>query len=304
MTVRNPPVNLSTRFRPWPILALATALVLPMPAWTARAAETAITAKRQTVYGTDNRRETFALTGFKAKAASATVALVDVGRLRQEGQSFVLTSPTLRDAQDLCPGERFASQPTAAFCSGALVGPKLVVTAGHCISAADRTLTRFVFGYRMEDADSPVTRIPASDVYRATAIVDRRLNATADYALVQLDRPVTGRVPLKIARGDLLVPGMPVFLLGHPNGLPRKFTDSASVTDSSSPTRFTTNLDSFGGNSGSPIFAYPSNLVVGVLVEGAADYVRRGDCNVANRLPRYPGFEVGTRSTVFAPKVP
>ena len=71
-----------------------------------------------------------------------------------------------------------------------------------------------------------------------------------------------------------------------------------------SRTRFTTNLDSFGGNSGSPIFASPSNLLVGILVEGATDYVPRGSCNVVNQLPNFPGNEVGTRSTAFAAKVP
>ena len=48
----------------------------------------------------------------------------------------------------------------------------------------------------------------------------------------------------------------------------------------------------------------PSNLLVGVLVEGEVDYVPRGSCNVVNQLPNFPGNEVGTRSTVFSAKVP
>ena len=48
----------------------------------------------------------------------------------------------------------------------------------------------------------------------------------------------------------------------------------------------------------------PSNLLVGVLVEGEIDYVPRGNCNVVNQIPNYPGYEVGTRSTVFSAKVP
>ena len=91
---------------------------------------------------------------------------------------------------------------------------------------------------------------------------------------------------------------------GHPSGLPRKITANASVTDNESRTRFTTNLDSFGGNSGSPIFASPSNLLIGILVEGRPDYVPRGSCNVVNQLPDFPGYEGGTRSTAFAAKVP
>ena len=129
-------------------------------------------------------------------------------------------------------------------------------------------------------------------------------SAGTAYALVRLDRAVTGRRPLEIARRDIVTPGLPVYLLGHPSGLPRKITGNASGTDNQSTTRFTTNLDSFGGNSGSPIFASPSNLLIGILVEGRTDYVPRGSCNVVNQLPDFPGYEGGTRSTAFAAKVP
>ena len=285
-------------------LALAVALMLPVTLAAPRAAESAAFAKQQTVYGADNRRETFGLTGFQGQAARSTVAIIGVEQLRKDGQFFVISAPPLSEAQGLCPGQRFAQQPTAAYCSGALVGPRLVATAGHCISSADQASFRFVFGYRMADATRAVRRIPAADVYTATQIVARQETATADYALVRLDRAVSGRQPLRIARTDILAPGLQVYLLGHPSGLPRKIAGNASVTDNRSRTRFTTNLDTFGGNSGSPIFALPSNLLVGVLVAGEVDYVPRGSCNVVNQLPNFPGNEVGTRSTVFSAKVP
>ena len=54
------------------------------------------------------------------------------------------------DALNLCKEERFREQPIGAFCSGFLVGPDLIVTAGHCIkNSNDLANTRFVFGYRM-----------------------------------------------------------------------------------------------------------------------------------------------------------
>src|SRR5262249_38343194 len=51
------------------------------------------------------------------------------------------------DLQELCPGEPFADQPAAAFCSGVLVDWDLVLTAGHCARAFAVDKFRAVFDY-------------------------------------------------------------------------------------------------------------------------------------------------------------
>ena len=79
-------------------------------------------------------------------------------------------------------------------------------------------------------------------------------------------------------------------MIGHPSGLPRKYAGDATVTQVLSPgtdeLRYVTDLDAFGGNSGSGVFTsgttttsstcYPAGVMVGILVKGATDYDASG----------------------------
>ena len=60
-------------------------------------------------------------------------------------------------------------------------------------------------------------------------------------------------------------------MLGHPSGLPMKYTGGAKAFEIED-NYFTTNLDSFGGNSGSPVFNAKTLEVEGILVRGDVDY--------------------------------
>lgn len=289
-------------------LLLAAALAAALPATRAWAAESrpATGPQPQVVYGQDNRREVYGLSGAKAAAAASTVALVDASRLTPNGSGFRLATEPLGPRIGLCQGQRFFNQPTGAGCSGVLVGPDLVATAGHCVdSQADLAGTRFVFGFRKTDASTTRTTFPASDVYRGTQLVARQLNdATgADYAVVRLDRRVTGRTPQKIARGNPPAVGTPIYVIGHPSGLPAKIAAGARVA-STTPFYFDANLDTFGGNSGSPVFDANTNTVVGILVRGATDYREEGGCRVVNTLPDSDGGEASTNTRLFAGSVP
>lgn len=257
------------------------------------------------VYGSDNRKEAYTLTGFREKAAKATVALVDAADTRKNKDgSTTLLSETLGQRENLCAGERFARQPTAAFCSGVLVGKDLVATAGHCVDEVSLPTTRFVFSYRMLDAATPRTRIAAENIYEGKSVLARKQDNTgADYALVRLTRAVSGRAPLKIARTKI-AGNAPIYVLGYPTGLPLKFADGARVMGNGEAPYFTANLDTFAGNSGSPVFDAGKYEVAGILVRGEQDYTPRGQCSVVNRLSDSAGGEEATRTTLFAAQVP
>jgi hypothetical protein len=152
---------------------------------------------------------------------------------------------------------------------------------------------------------TPRTTFPDSDVYRGVQLLARQLNDSTgvDFAVVRLDRRVAGRTPQKIARGGPPAVGTPLYVIGHPSGLPTKIAAGARVARANR-SYFEANLDAFGGNSGSPVFDAGTNTVVGILVRGAPDYRAEGDCNVVNLLPDSDGGEASTNTGLFAGFVP
>jgi hypothetical protein len=247
-----------------------------------------LVAVEKVIYGVDDRKDffEFKINGKVRDLASSVAALFRDNRVTDNGDgTSTLTTQPLGQAQNLCTGERFFAQPIGAFCSGFLVGPDLVATAGHCATAGNVTSIRFVFGFRMEDKDTPVTRIPNNDIYSGKALIGRvEENSGPDWALIQLDRPVTGRTVLKIRRSGRIADNAPVSVIGYPSGLPVKFADGANVRDNSPTAFFVANLDTYGGNSGSPVFA-ADGTVEGILVRGEADYVSNGSCNISKVCP-------------------
>lgn len=284
----------------WRTWVAASAFV--MAAWLGAGAALA-EAQPKVIYGQDNRRETFRLAGMRARNADSTVALVPVSAIRPQGNgTSELVAQKLATRFDVCPSERFRAQPTAAVCSGFLAGPDIVVTAGHCVSDYDLFDRRFVFGYRTDRNGRARTVIADSEIYRGVEVLASRIDS-ADFAVVRLDRKVVGHRPLPMQRSGSVSRGLPLYVIGHPSGLPAKYAAGATVTQLSTDF-FSANLDTYGGNSGSPVFNARSHTVVGVLVRGAPDYVFRGDCQVSNILPNTPGAEEATLTSRIAPFVP
>ena len=107
------------------------------------------------VYGTDDRMDVYQESDPLIRTwAASTCALIYSNKLSvQPDGSYVLTpSAYIRGGYPACPEEPFGDQPTAAFCTGFLVGPDLIATAGHCGMSTE---TCFVFGWEMLDAATP-----------------------------------------------------------------------------------------------------------------------------------------------------
>jgi V8-like Glu-specific endopeptidase len=255
------------------------------------------------VYGIDNRQEVTGLTGLRARNADSTVALVETSSIvaGPKGSSR-LKAPTLASTYGLCARERYRNQPTAAFCSGFLAGPDIVVTAGHCVSKWTLATTRFVFGYRVTSSGAVRTTISNSDIYRGVKVLANQVG-DADFAVVRLDRKVAGHAALPFQRSGGVKSGTPLYVIGYPSGLPAKIAPGAKVLKVTS-NYFTANLDTYGGNSGSPVFHAGNHTVLGVLVRGSPDFVTRGNCWVTNVLPDAKGFEDTTRMAKIMPFLP
>jgi V8-like Glu-specific endopeptidase len=212
----------------------------------------------------------------------------------------------------LCEDEPFRAQNTLGFCSGFLVGPDLVATAGHCVtSQSDCNGIALHFNFVQPGADSSPLEVPADDVYYCTTLVARKQKTSTgeDWALIQLDRAVAGVTPLCIRRTGTPAIGNPELVIGHPFTLPKKVAGGAQVK-SSNFYFFDVNADTYGGNSGSPVFDVATLTVDGILVRGNPDYVTgtdsQGACTRSNVCPDSgcPGWEDATHTKQIASLVP
>ena len=97
--------------------------------------------------------------------------------------------------------------------------------------------------------------------------------------------------PLGVNRSGRIESGAPLIVMGHPYGLPLKIGNGV-VLDSSPRDHFTSNTDTYAGNSGSPVFNAATGLIEGVFIWGMEeDYVLRGRCYVSNHCPEFGGCE-------------
>lgn len=233
------------------------------------------------IYGVDNRKDVYETSNRSyLELAKSTAAMINNDSLTLKKSStgnkfYQIEIYSLKDVWALCPSERFLKQPTAAKCSGFLISPTKLVTAGHCISSnSDCKKLKWVFDYKMASANQTEFKVPVESVYTCTKVLAQEYNneTKSDFALVELDRPVTGRRPLKFRQYGKAAVGDELVVIGHPSGLPTKIADGAKVLSTENK-YFLANLDSFSGNSGSAVFNVKTEEVEGILVRGARDYI-------------------------------
>ncbi len=235
-----------------------------------------VVARQKVIYGVDDRQELFAIGNQTIQnSADSVVSLWDAADVVDNGDgTSTLTTQNFGTSRNLCSSEPFREQPIGAFCSGFLVAPDIIATAGHCADSGNVTSIRFVFGYRMTNANNAQIIIDNSEIYRGASMIGRQLaTGGADWSLVRLDRRVANHRIAPLRKSGTIANNQDVYVIGHPVGLPIKYAPGASVRDNSPAAFFVANLDTYGGNSGSAVFNANTNEVEGILVRGETDFV-------------------------------
>lgn len=242
------------------------------------------------IYGDDNRVHSFdSQSALYQSLARSTLAMIPKRSLEFKFQGLMATisGSSLDEDMRLCKDERFTGIVTAANCSAFLVGEDTVVTAGHCVRDLEECQSSYwVFDFRSDLAlDSSTMNLASDVVYECSEIISKDLSRSTmnDYALIRLDRKVLDRAPLKVRTEGKIAENTPLVVIGHPSGLPTVISEGAWVREGQNehPYYFRSNLDTFGGNSGSAVFNTESGLVEGILVRGENDYDydSESDCN-------------------------
>jgi hypothetical protein len=261
------------------------------------------------IYGEDTRVDLYDVHD-KAilDLADSTVAMIQQKDLEVNSDGTVsIALESYAEANRLCSTERFADQGAAADCSGFLISSTRVATAGHCIkNKKDCEKYAFAFNFAIKKkGDLTPSILPANQVYSCKNVVASRDFDDPDYAIVELDRPVpaTDHKPLKLNASGAVTDGTKLFVIGYPVGLPAKYADKAQVR-SQDERSFTSNLNTFNSNSGSPIFNAETRLVEGILTSGEVDFVDAPglDCRIS-RVCAKDGCrgEAATKISVLKP---
>jgi V8-like Glu-specific endopeptidase len=242
------------------------------------------------VYGEDNRKDLYEVTNPQyLKWASSTAAMIPkelINTKSSNSETQILTSTfTLENTMNVCSTEKFSQQANVASCSGFLISPTKLVTAGHCYVMSAPTPKaacanfKWVFNYGLTTQDRELSKgYSADDIYSCKNVVIARMD-TNDFAVIELDRPVVGHAPLSFRKSGTPNNGDPLVVIGHPSGLPTKIADDAKVLSNPEGNMFATNLDTFQGNSGSVVINTKTGLVEGILVQGRADYIQKDPAN-------------------------
>ncbi|MEZ4744187.1 MAG: serine protease [Bdellovibrionota bacterium] len=255
---------------------------------------TALSNDDRVIYGEDNRidvkDETDNLMVELSRSTAALVLLSEIKDHETDPSVKLLPSITLKEGINVCNNERFTNQPIAAICSGFIVAEDILITAGHCITTNENCeKVAFVFDYSLTTDESNPLIVKTKNIYKCAKIIERKLdpNNLNDFAVVKLDRAVDDRTPLKYRHKGRIAVGDPLTVIGHPIGLPTKIAGGAWVRSNEAEMYFTTNLDTYGGSSGSAVFNTETGVVEGILVRGENDYIynEEEECVVSNQCP-------------------
>lgn len=245
-------------------------------------------ARNKVIYGDDDRVDLISGPADWDSISLSTLAIINKKNLKSirngESYTFESTVKSLQNRKRLCEGEVFADQPTASHCSAFLIGPDTILTAGHCAKDLNGPKTDneicqesyYVFDYYIQNPDAPFEiEFTKGNVFSCKKVIKAVYESRGfDYAIIQLDRKVSGRTPLKLNSTYKAELGEELTIIGHPWGLPSKFAGGAKVVENrDNNVYFSATLDSFGGNSGSAVFNSSTKEVEGILVRGKADEV-------------------------------
>ncbi|MEC9283648.1 MAG: trypsin-like peptidase domain-containing protein [Bdellovibrionota bacterium] len=251
--------------------------------------------KDQVVYGEDDRVDYFNSSSIhEMKMSEASVGIFLSSDLDEVSDYYYIQRSYLGQEYGLCSRERFFYQSVGPRCSGVLVANDLVLTAAHCIqdqAACENDSLKFNFDYKLKNSFDVLDYLKKSETYSCKRLLYHSDSFQEDFALIQLDRPVSGHAPVQsYQKLEQTNQDNKLAMLGHPLGLPQKIARGGKLRRWNNYSGII-EIDAFSGNSGSAVYNEDTGALVGILSKGETDFekeengclkVRRctsGDCS-------------------------
>lgn len=228
--------------------------------------------------------------------SSSTLSLFHKGYLVPTSKNTFMIKASLLDAWDLslsngqtfnaplCPEVSITNQPSAAYCSAALIAPHLAMTSGHCV----QTLVmcedlKLVFGFNDLNlnfrAKTGPLLVTKDEVFSCKKVLFQTFSLdldAPDIAIIELDRPVPLEKHKPIALDNTLPQiNDPVISFGSPLGVPTKLSKVATVLGVEK-NYITANLNALSCSSGGVVINLNNGKAIGVVSKGEADIDTNG----------------------------
>lgn len=232
----------------------------------------------ESIYGIDNRVFIHSkMDAILLKQSKAIALIVDNENLTKRFFRSTLLGKTLQENVQLCSDEKFSTKPSIKSCTGFLVKSNILLTAGHCIVDENDCENKKII-FDVLDSPSKLSNsnrtVLTNNVYGCKSIIARGQDGNSDFSLIQLDKTITDRTPLEYNKSSLMSRPASVYMIGHPYGLSQMLSRSTKVrAEDSGDLIFKASINSFQGNSGSPVFNSETHKVEGVLINGQEDLV-------------------------------
>lgn len=176
---------------------------------------------------------------------------------------------------NLCESVPFKDQPAVGTGTAFLIEDNKLISANHVF---ERNIDNYVivFNFEMINKKTVNNIIHKSNIFSLNNILFK--NEELDIVIFDTKEQIE-KQSLSLQKSKDLKNYHRVYSIGYPSGLPKKISVNAEILENNNPLFFYTSLDAFQGNSGSPVFDFETNKVIGVLVSGAKDYLFNGLCN-------------------------